>query len=201
MQRVFVAITLVSLLVISAVGCSSMSSMLSEPEWSENYVLKGECDLPELNDGSMYTTAKMHPPEYIKGERADDSRFSDAIVTLKEPKDIRRIVLRRRSEDVAAVDIDILVMEGDDWKEVKQVRGEVGIDSERGNDIDIRLKVVADKIRIRAQRATRTAKGKSAVSSAGTSGGRRGAQMERVLREPIKLAEIEMYGIKEEAGS
>jgi len=200
MQRIFVAITLVSLLVISAVGCSSMSSMLSEPDWSENYVLEAECDLPELNDGSMYTTAKMHPPEYIKGERPDDSRFSDAIVTLKEPKDIRKIVLRRRSEDVAAVDVDILIMKNGDWKEVKQVRGEIGVDSERGNDIDISLKVVADKIRIRAQRATRTSKGKMAISSTDSSG-RRGAQMERILREPIKLAEIEMYGLKIQEGS
>jgi len=194
MKRVFVAIVFVPLLALLAMGCSLMKSALSEPEWSGNYALEGECDIPQLNDGSMYTTAQTHPPEYVRGEQMDDSRFSDAIITFKEPKDVRRIVLRRRSEDSVPVDVDIVVMAGDEWQTIKEARGEVG------DNVDIRLKVVADKLRIRVQRATRTAKGKAAIaksSSGGETMGRgRAAELERLLREPVKLAEIEVYGLK-----
>ena len=197
MQRVFVATFLASLLALFAAGCASMSSMLAEPEWSENYALEGECDVPELNDGSMYTTGQTHPPEYVRGEQVDDSRFSDAIVTFREPKDIRKIVLRRRSEDSVPVDVDILSMADGEWETIKEVRGEVG------DDIDMRIKAVTDKLRVRIQRATRTAKGKVAMSrtTSGTRGRGRGAEMERILREPIKLAEIEIYGLKVEGES
>ena len=195
MQRFVVVTVIVSLLALFAAGCASMKSALAEPEWSRNYALEGECDIPQLNDGSMYTTGNTHPPEYVRGEQADDSRFSDAIVTFKEPKDIRKIVLRRRSEDSIPLDVDIVVIKNDEWQTVKEVRGEVG------DDVDIRLKVVADKVRIRIQRATRTAKGKAAIaksSGGGTRGRGRQAELERLLREPVKLAEIEVYGLKSE---
>ena len=194
MQRVLAAIVLVPLLALLIAGCSIMKSALSEPKWSENYAIDGECDIPQLNDGSMYSTGKTHPPEYVRGGPMDDSRFSDAIITLKEPKDIRRIVVRRRPEDSVPVDVDIVIMEGDEWKTIKEVRGEVG------EDLDIRIKTVADKIRVRVQRATRTAKGKVAItkSSSGTTGRGRSAELERLLREPLTLAEIEIYGLKPE---
>lgn len=198
MQRVFAAIVLVPLLVLLAAGCSLMKSALGEPEWSENYALDGECDVPQLNDGSMYTTGETHPPEYVRGQQMDDSRFSDAIITFKEPKDVRKIVLRRRSDDAVPVDIDIVVMADDEWKTIKEVRGEVG------DDVDVRVKTVTDKLRIRVQRATRTAKGKVAItksSGGGTRGRGRAAELERLLREPVTLAEIEVYGLKVEGES
>ena len=190
MQRILVAIVLVSVL---ATGCAVVSSMLSDPEWSENYALKGECNVEQMVDGSMYTTGKTQPPEYVKGERADDSRFNDVILTLKEPKDIRRINIRRRSEDTVAMDLDIYAWVDGEWQISKEVRGAVGQDNEKGNDVDIRVKMVTDRVKIRAQRATRTAKGKSALSKTGV----RTTEMERALREPIVFAEIELYGLKE----
>jgi hypothetical protein len=171
--------------------------VLKEPEWTENYALAGECDIEQLNDGSMYTTATTHPPEYIRGQQMDDSRFTDTNITLKEPKDIRRIVVRRRSEDSIPVDLDILAMLNGELQTIKEVRGAVK------EDIDVRVKVVTDQFRIRAQRATRTAGGKVAITkSTSSSGGRaRAAEMDRVLREPPKFAEIELYGFKLEEGS
>ena len=198
MQRFFpVAAVLLPLLVVFAVGCGGVSSMLKEPEWTENYALAGECDIEQLNDGSMYTTATTHPPEYIRGEQMDDSRFTDANITLKEPKDIRRIVVRRRSEDSVPVDLDILAMINGELQIVKEVRGEIK------DDIEIRVKVDTDQLRIRAQRATRTAGGKAAItkSTSSTRGRARTAEMDRVLREPPKFAEIELYGFKSEEGS
>ena len=194
MQRIFVIFALVASMALFSAGCGSMKSMLSDPAWSENYALKGECTVEQMIDGSMYTAGETRPAEYKKGEEVDDSRFSEVTLTLKEPKDIRKIVLRRRSEDSVPVDLDILVMEDGDWKTLKTLRGQVGVDSERGNDIDIRVKVVTDQIKIRAQRATRTAKGKIAISTRDSSG-RRTAQIDRILRQPIKIAEFEVYGL------
>jgi hypothetical protein len=192
-----VAAVLLPLLVVFALGCGAISSMLKEPEWTENYALAGECDIEQLNDGSMYTTATTHPPEYIRGQQMDDSRFTDANITLKEPTDIRRIVVRRRSEDSIPVDLDILAMLNGELQTVKEVRGEIK------DDIDIRVKVVTDQLRIRAQRATRTAGGKAAItkSKSSATGRARSAEMDRVLREPPKFAEIELYGFKSEEGS
>ncbi len=198
MQRFFVAIALVPLLGLLAVGCSFMSSVFSEPDWSENYALKGECDIPELNDGSMYSTGKTHSPQYVRGEQADDSRFTDAVITLKEPKDIKRITIRRRTEDSVPVDINIFGMVDGRWKPLAQMRGKTK------DDININVSAVTDKVRIRMQRATRTADGKAAIakSSSGRSGGRgRSSERERLMREPIMLAEIELYGLKAKAES
>ncbi len=192
-----VAAVLLPLLVVFALGCGAISSMLKEPEWTENYALAGQCDIEQLTDGSMYTTAVTHPPEYIRGQQMDDSRFTDANITLKEPKDIRRVVVRRRSEDSVPVDLDILAMINGELQTVKEVRGEIK------DDIDIRVKVVTDQLRIRAQRATRTAGGKAAItkSTTSTTGRARAAEMDRVLREPPKFAEIELYGFKAEEES
>lgn len=192
MQRFLTAVVLLPLLAVFAAGCGSISSALKEPEWSKNYALEGECDVEQLNDGSMYTTGKTHPAEYVRGGQTDDSRFTDAIITFKTPVDIRRIVVRRRSEDSVPVDLDILVITNGEWETIKEVRGEIK------DDIEIRIKAAADKFKIRAQRATRTSKGKAAVAKSTSGGGRaRSAAVERVLREPLTFAEIEMYGLKE----
>ena len=188
MQRICIAIVLTTLLALLSTGCA----MLAQPDWSENYALEGECDVEQLSDGSMYTTGETHMPEYIRGQRADDSRFSDAILTFKEPKTIKKIVIRRRPEDSVAVDINVLAMINGDWKMVKQARGEIK------DDINIMVSTTTDKLKIRAQRATRTAKGKSGIarSAGGGSGRGRRTQVERVLREPLRFAEIEIYGLK-----
>ena len=198
MQRFFpVAAVLLPLLAVFAVGCGGVSSMLKEPEWTENYALAGECDIEQLNDGSMYTTAATHPAEYIRGQQMDDSRFTDTNITLKEPKDIRRIVVRRRSEDSIPVDLDILAMLNGELQTIKEVRGAAK------DDVEIRVKIVTDQFRIRAQRATRTSKGKVAItkSTSSATGRARTAEMDRVLRQPPKFAEIELYGFKAEEGS
>ncbi len=196
MQRLYVAIVLLPSLILFAAGCSSMSSMLGEAEWSENYALEAECDVPEMNDGSMYTSGQTHPPEYIRGERPDDSRFSDAIITLKEPKEIRKIVVRRRSEDVVPIDVNVFAMVKDEWELISdRARGEID------QDVSIMVRAVTSQIKIRAQRATRTAKGKAAIVQSGQRGPGRRTEMERILREPIKIAEIEVYGLKPTTGT
>ena len=185
MQRVFVAVVLVSLLIAFASGCG----MLAEPEWSDNYALKAESTVPEMNDGSMYSSGKTKMAEYVKGARADDSRFNDVVFTFKEPKPLRKVILRRRPEDTVAVDVNIFAMVDGEWKLISDVtRGEVT------DDVSISIRTTTDKLKIRTQRATRT-KGKSAVTRGADSGGKR-QQMERVLREPLKFAEIEIYGLK-----
>jgi len=87
MQRISVAGVLIPLLIVFAAGCGSISSMLAEPELSENFALEAECNVPELVDGSMYSRGNAKPAEYIRGQRADDSRFTDILVTFKEPKE------------------------------------------------------------------------------------------------------------------
>ena len=185
MQRVFVAIVLVFLLVALAVGCS----MLAEPEWSDNYAVKAQCNVPEMNDGSMYSSGKTQMPEYVKGAPADDSRFNDVVFTFPEPKLLRKVLLRRRKEDLVAIDVNIFALIDDKWKLLT--------DTTRGaitEDVSVNIRTTTTKLKIRTQRATR-AKTKSSAT-AGSEGRGSSQQMERVLREPVKFAEIEIYGLK-----
>jgi len=140
-------------------------------------------------------------PEYIKGEARDDSRFRDAVVSLKSVQPVKRVLIKRRTEDTVVVDIDLYAMINSEWQIVKELRG---IET---TDIDIKINTTnTDKIKIRVQRATRTASGKSAVVSQPQAGGAGGGRKvgndpgaaERILREPVKFAEIEVYGISEE---
>ena len=195
MQRISVAGVLFPLLIVFAAGCGTISSMLAEPEWSENYALEAESNVPQLVDGSMYSRGDAKPAEHIRGRRADDSRYTDIILTFKEPKDIKRIVLRRRPEDSTAVDVNVFAMVNDEWKQVHDLtRGEVD------DDIKISLRTTTNKLKIRVQRASRTAKGKSSVTSGTNRGGRTSrTQIESILREPIKFAEVEIYGLKPKA--
>ncbi len=189
MQRVSVVGVLVPLLIAFVAGCA----ILASPEWSENYALEATLNVPEMNDGSMYSSGKTQPAEYIRGQRADDSRYSDVLITFKEIKDVRKILIRRRSEDNTAVDINIFAMMNDEWKLIS--------DATRGadkDDISILIRAKTDKIKIRSQRATRTAGGKTAISRSGDSGNRR-RQIESILREPLKYAEVEVYGLKPKA--
>jgi hypothetical protein len=185
--------TFASLIVLASflAGCA----VLKEPSWVK---LEAKSEVEQFTDGSMYTTAETRMPEYSKGDARDDSRFRDAVVSLKTVQPVKRIVVRRRTEDVVAADIDLYAMIGEEWELIKEIRG---IESA---DIDIKINTTkTDKIKIRAQRATRTAAGKSAVATgAQGAGGKRigndpGAA-ERLLREPLKFAEIEVYGISDE---
>jgi len=168
--------------------------MLAEPTWSK---LEVASDVEQFTDGSMYTTAQTQVPEYVKGEAKDDSRFTDAVVSLKTPQDIRRILIKRRTEDAVAVDLDVYVLSGEDWKLVKEIRGD------ENSDIDIKISSIeASKIKIRAQRSTRTAAGKSAIATPAAKQGNKRAvggggsvEADRILREPVKFAEIEVYGV------
>ena len=194
MQRVYLTIVLLASLTLFIAGCGGVSSMLKEPPLSENFALSSTCDIPELVDGSMYTTGKTQIPEYVRGASTDDTRFSEVNITLKEPKDIKKIVVRRRPDDVVAVDVDLEAMVNGEWKKLKEIRGNTDA------DISSSVSVVTDKVKVKIQRATRTADGKSALSAApgASSGRRRGSEVDRILYEPVKLAEIELYSFKTE---
>lgn len=193
MQRIFTVIILATLLAIIAVGCS----ILAEPEYSDNYAIRAECTVPEMIDGSIRTAGKMQPPEYVRGEAADDSRYNDAIITLKEPETIRKITVRRRPGEDVSVDINVEAMIDGKWKLIKEVR------SAEDQDIDILVNTHTDQIKVRAQRSTLTSKGKSGVAQAakGQGGRTRSQDVTRLLREPVMIAEIELYGLapKEES--
>ena len=196
MKRFTYTLTFLLALTLIVSGCSK----LAEPNWSKLEVIS---DVEQFTDGSMYTTAQTQIPEYVKGESKDDSRFTDAIVSLKKPQDIRRILIKRRAEDAVPVDLNVYILsgkEGEDWKLAKEVRGE------EKTDIDVKISSTpAAKIKIKAQRASRTASGKSAIAAKPNAGagnkqtGRKATggslQADRVLREPVKFAEIEIYGI------
>lgn len=191
MKKCIYALAFVFVLAILIAGCAT----LAEPQWAK---LDVTSDVEQFTDGSMYTTAQTKIPEYVRGEKVDDSRFTEAYVSLKSPQDVKRILIRRRTEDTVATDLNIYVMVDNEWKLVKEIRGN------DKSDIDIVINTVkTDKIKIRAQRSLRTASGKSAVqqSGGGARSGRRVAgqagagEAERILREPLKFAEIEVYGI------
>ena len=185
MQRIFVAVVLVPLLMAFVAGCS----MLAEPEWSENYALEAQCSVPKMSDGSMYSSGETQTAEYIRGQRADDSRYNDIILTFKEPKLLRRIVLRRRSEDNVAVDVNVFVMADDKWEQISDTtRGDIR------DDVGIAIRTTTSQLKIRVQRAVRS-KGKSAIVAGSDRTGRQ-RNMERVLRQPVKFAEVEVYGLK-----
>lgn len=192
MQRVSVAGVLVPLLIVFVAGCG----MLAAPEWSDNYALEATSSVPEVNDGTMYSSGKTQPAKYIKGVRPDDSRFTDVILTFKEPKELRKVVVRRRSEDNVAVDINVFAMIKDEWTLISDsTRGEIK------DDINIGIRAHTDKLKIRSQRAIRTAKGKTAIAKSADRGAGRRRQVETILRQPLKYAEIEVYGIKAKAES
>lgn len=190
-QRVYLFASLFALVLFIA-GCAS----LAEPQWAK---LDVTSDIEQFTDGSMYTEGQTQNPEYVKGEKIDDSRFTEAYVSLKSPQDIKRIVIRRRTESTVATDLNVFAMVNKEWQPVKEVRGD------EKSDIDIRINTVkTDKIKIRAQRSLKTSTGKSAVQQQGGAnkqGGRRVAgqagagEAERILREPLKFAEIEVYGL------
>ena len=138
MRRFFMLVVLsAGLAALFVTGCS----MLAEPELSENYALNGKCDIEQLVDGSMYTTGKTHTPPHRAGQKVEDeSRFTQTIVTLPKPKDIRKVIIRRRSEDAVAVDINIDAMVDGQWKTVKEARGLVAA------DISLNVKANTDKI-------------------------------------------------------
>lgn len=195
MQRISVAGVLFPLLIMFATGCGSISSILAEPEWSENYALEAESNVPELIDGSMYSRGEAKPPAHTRGQRGDDSRFTDILLTFKEPKDIKKIVLRRRSEDSTAVDVNVFAMINDKWKMINDLtRGEMD------DDLKISVRTNTDKLKLRVQRASRTAQGKSSITSGTNRGGRTSRiQIQSILRQPIKFAEVEVYGLKPKA--
>jgi len=189
-QRVYLFASLFVLALFIA-GCAS----LAEPQWAKLDVIS---DIEQFTDGSMYTEGQTQNPEYVKGEKLDDSRFTEAYVSLKSPQDIKRIVVRRRAESTVATDLNVFVMLNNEWELVKEIRGD------EKSEIDVRINTVkTNKIKIRAQRSLRTASGKSAVQQGGAAnkqGGRRAGQAgageaERILREPLKFAEIEVYGL------
>lgn len=185
MQRVLVALVLALSLMAFVAGCG----ILAEPQWSDNYALEAKSNVPEMNDGSMYSSGETQPPEYVRGERADDSRYNDVIFTFKEPKLLRKVVLRRRSEDKAAIDVNIFAMMDDKWRQISDVtRGEVG------ETVNIHIRTTTSQLKIRVQRAARS-KGKSAIVADSDRGGRQ-RNVERILRKPVKFAEVEVYGLK-----
>jgi len=187
MQRIFAAIVLAASLAIVAAGCS----MFAEPGYSENYAIRAECSVPEMIDGSMRTAGKTHPAEYERGGATDDSRYNEATVTIKEPKTIRKVVVRRRPDEAVSVDINVEAMVDGEWKLIKEVR------SAEKQDIDILVNTFTDKIKVRLQRSTRTSKGKSGIAQAakGQGGRTRSQDVTRLLREPVLIAEIELYGL------
>jgi len=192
MQRVYVTFSILSLLALFLTGCG-LTSKLAEPPLSENFATKGTCNVPELIDGSMYTTAKTLQPEYVKGSEQESSRFSEATITFKEPRDIKKVVIKRREEDVVAVDVDLEAMVDGSWKTLKEIRGDVK------PIIEARVDIVTNQFKVKVQRATRTADGKSAISKTGKqggAGGRRGPEIDRILYDPVKLAEIELYSFQ-----
>ena len=186
MRLTSVASIFVSLVLVIAAGCA----MLASPEWSENYALEAECTVPDMIDGSMYSSGQTQIPEYIKGEAADDTRFLDVVLTFSEPKELRKVVLRRRPEDNVPIDVNIFAMIGGDWKLISETTRGAGAD-----DVDIHIRTNTNQLKIRTQRSTRTAKGKSALAGADTGVNRR-TQMESILRQPVKFAEVEVYGLK-----
>lgn len=193
MKRIFYAFASLIVLTIILAGCAA----LKEPNWAK---LEATSPVEQFTDGNMYTTAQTQIPEYVKGEARDDSRFTDAVVSLKTPQDVKRIVIRRRAEDTVPVDLDVYAIVNEQWKILREIRGE------EKSDIDIKINSTeTNKIKIRAQRATRTASGKSSVTAQAQAGGKQGANKrsndpgaaERMLREPLKFAEIEVYGLAE----
>ncbi|MEK7397502.1 MAG: hypothetical protein AAB116_11260 [Candidatus Poribacteria bacterium] len=91
------------ILVLFIAGCAS----LAEPQWAK---LDVTSDIEQFTDGSMYTTGQTQNPEYVKGEKIDNSRFTEAYVSLKSPQDVKRIIVRRRTEDTAATDLNVFAM-------------------------------------------------------------------------------------------
>ena len=179
------------ILVLFMAGCAS----LAEPQWAK---LDVTSDIEQFTDGSMYTSGQTQNPEYVKGEKLDNSRFTEAYVSLKSVQDVKRIIVRRGTEDTVPTDLNVFAMVNKEWEPVKEIRGD------EKSDIDVRINTVkTDKIKIRAQRSLKTSTGKSAVQQGGGAkqGGRRAAgqagagEAERVLREPLKFAEIEVYGL------
>jgi len=86
-------------------------------------------------------------------------------------------------------------MKNDEWKMIHDLtRGEMD------DDLKISVRTNTDKLKIRVQRASRTSKGKSSVTSGTSRSGRSSrTQVETILREPIKFAEVEVYGLKPKA--
>jgi hypothetical protein len=130
----------VFVLLVAVNGCSLAAHGSWGQEWSENYALGDgvQCTVPEMIDGNVGTVGK--PIAHSEGNALFP--YAEVEIVLPEKKAINRIVIYNRG--LKTFKILAPIGEGDNWQIVKRVR------KNTKEDVDIRMSVVTDRIKIRA---------------------------------------------------
>ena len=150
-------VVFLALFAFMLVGCGPIKNILTTPgERSENYALDlhgGRATCPEMNDGTKYTGAKTKPLPMAVDDKnwREKEKFTQATVTLKEPKRINRVNIFSKDLDVVLGGMEVIVEyvdEDGNWKEIKRYNRE----KEIPKNIVISTNVFTDKVRIRIHR-------------------------------------------------
>lgn len=167
-------------------GCTTFKNLLTTPgEWSENYALDlngGRATSPEMNDGSAYTGDKTKPLSMGIGDEnwQEKEKFTQASVTLKEPKQINKVKILSKDLDNASGGMEAIVEyidEEGNWKELKAYQKTIP------KNISIVTNIFTDKIRLKVRRPSSLFSG-----GGGTGGGGSKDKGERTITE------FEVYG-------
>jgi len=168
-------------------GCGPLKNLLTTPgEWSENYALDlhgGRATSPEMNDGTAYSGAKTKPLPGSLDDRHwhEKEKFTQATVTLKEPKRINKIKILSKDLDVVLGGMEAIVEYVDEkgnWKELKEYKRDIP------KNIVVLTDIFTDKVRLRVRRPS------GLFSPGGTAAG--GAAMKDKGERTI--TEFELYG-------
>ena len=150
--------TVVFLALFAAVllaGCGLAKNLLTTPgEWSQNYALDlngGRATSPEMNDGSTYTGAKTKPLPSALDDKfwQEKEKWTQATVTLKEPKRINKIKIMSKDLNVVLGGMEAIVEYADkdgNWKVLREYKREIP------KNIIINTDIFTDKLRLRVRR-------------------------------------------------
>ncbi len=166
------------LIAFTIAGCGAITkSIVAKQEWSKNYAaVEGvEATSPLMIDGNKSTIGETQTPAGTGGRGS--AEFTEAIVTLPEKKNIRRIVLY--TTNLESFSVYAIADDGKIWKPLEEIKN----NSEKM--IDMSVSTVTDKIRIRVRKTSDDER---------LPGGRSRRQ---VRRAKGKIREIEIYGLVE----
>ena len=169
------------LFALSLLGCSVLSALMAEQQWSENYALMDgvEANDPAFIDGDLNSMGKSQFPE--TSPESLQFPLSEALITLPERKSIHKIVIH--SPNLQKFDVMIMDESGG-WKRIKEVK------SNNKEVINLRISTITDGIRIRV-------KGTSGDAAQRRQHTRRVGNVilvEGNIRASAGIKEIELYG-------
>ena len=143
-----------ALLAFVLTGCSALKNLLmTTGELSENYALEingGKATSPQMNDGSLYTGDKTKPLAAVRDKYwQEKEKFSQATITLREPKRINKIKIFSEDLDVVLGGMKAIVEYLDKngkWKVIREYKTDIP------KNIIVNTNIITDNVRLWVRR-------------------------------------------------